>query len=71
MAADLKLTLDEAALKSSSSQGIRDTYRRLLTGKVCRSHGRGAKVSEPDAAGEISISGCCDEFVREASRALR
>ena len=70
MAADLKLTLDETALENSSPQLIRDAYRRTLTGMVCRTHGRGAKVTEPDAAGEFTITGCCDAFVREARIAL-
>ena len=70
MAADLTFTIDEAALSESDATMIRDAYRRALAGKVCREHGRGAKVSEPDQDGEISLSGCCDAFVREARRAL-
>ncbi len=70
MAADLTLTIDEAVLESSTPQLIRDAYRRALTGMVCREHGRGAKVTEPDAAGEVLISGCCVAFVREARIAL-
>ena len=70
MAADLKLLMDAPAYQELSAQGVSEAYRRALRGKVCRTHGRGAKVSEPDEGGGINISGCCDDFVREASRAL-
>jgi hypothetical protein len=84
MAADLTLTIEEAALQDSSLDLIRDTYRRRLTGLVCRTHGRGVRitepeivtprrrgvVAEPDPVSRLLISGCCEAFVREARIAL-
>ena len=70
MAADLKLLKREPAADDTPVEDLPDAYRRALRGRVCRTHGRGIRVSEPDEGGDISISGCCDEFVREASRAL-
>ena len=70
MAADLKLLKRGPAIDETPVEDLADAYRRALRGKVCRTHGRGIRVSEPDEGGDISISGCCEEFVREASRAL-
>lgn len=84
MAADLTLKIDEAALEQSSLDVIRDGYRRTLTGLVCRAHGRGVRITEPeivppkrgaknvapDPTVRLLISGCCDAFVREARIAL-
>ena len=85
MAADLTLTIEEAALQESSLDLIRDTYRRRLTGLVCRTHGRGVRITEPeivpprprrgviaepDTVSRLLISGCCEAFVREARIAL-
>ena len=86
MAADLTLTITEAALERSSLDVIRDGYRRTLTGLVCRTHGRGVRITEPevvppprgrfakrvepDTTVRLLISGCCDAFVREARIAL-
>ena len=83
MAADLTLTIEEAALQETSLDLIRDAYRRRLTGLVCRTHGRGVRISEPeivpprrgviaepDPVSRLLISGCCEAFVREARIAL-
>jgi hypothetical protein len=85
MAADLTLTIDDAALHETSLDLIRDAYRRTLTGLVCRTHGRGVRISEPevvpvrprrgvvvepDTTQRLLISGCCEAFVREARLAL-
>ena len=70
MAADMKLTISPAALEHSSLALIRDAYRRELTGRVCRLHGRGVTVSDPDEDGRLCLAGCCEDFVREARSAL-
>ena len=70
MAADLTLTIDEVALENTTLQHIRDAYRRALRGRVCRVHGREAKISEPDASGVFNLTGCCEAFVREARISL-
>lgn len=70
MAADLKILRQGVAFEELTLKELSDAYRRALRGKVCRTHGRGARVSEPDDGDDISISGCCEEFVREACRAL-
>lgn len=70
MAADLKLLKPHTASENLSIDELSDFYRRALRGRVCRAHGRGARISEPDTSGDISISGCCEEFIREACRSL-
>ena len=70
MAADLKILKPFAASENLSVEELPDVYRRALRGRVCRTHGRGARISEPDTDGDISISGCCETFIREACRSL-
>lgn len=71
MAADLSFTIDEASLEGVTPDSLRDSYRRLLRGKVCRVHGRGVRVTIQDDTADVNLSGCCDAFVREARGALR
>ena len=70
MAAELTLTIEEAALEQTTLSSIREGYRRALTGRICRVHGRGIRITEPGPAGELHLAGCCEAFVREARIAL-
>lgn len=70
MAADLTFSIDDATLENTTLELLCESYRRLLTGKVCRVHGRGARVTAPDDAA-LNISGCCEAFMLEARTALR
>jgi hypothetical protein len=67
---NLKLEIDEHALRKLAGQSPRDAYGQALAGKRCPTHGRPVRVSQPDASGAVHLSGCCDVFVKQASRAL-
>jgi hypothetical protein len=71
MAADLTFSVDDSALEHTTLALLRESYCRLLTGTVCRVHGRGVRITTPDGTNELNLSGCCEAFMLEARSALR
>jgi hypothetical protein len=85
MAADLTFSVDDSALEHTTLALLRESYSRILTGRVCRVHGRGVRVTAPVVsngrrgapvaapadANELNLSGCCEAFMLEARSALR
>jgi hypothetical protein len=67
--------LDGARRRIGSIRLARRRDRLELVGKLgCPVHGKRASVSEQRVSGdrfEFDISGCCDESVAQAKRALR